>query len=48
MLASPSVHRITDEPLLPLEATSMAATKAGPRAVCPLASAFVNLLSNNS
>lgn len=47
MLANPSVQRITDEPLLPLEATSIAATKAGPKAVCPFASAFASLLSKS-
>ena len=37
MFAKPSVQRTTDEPGLPLEATSIEDSKAGPRAVCPFA-----------
>lgn len=37
MLANPSVHKITVDPGLPLEAISKADTKAGPNAVWPFA-----------
>jgi len=37
MFAKPSVQRTTVDPLLPFDATSIAATKAGPKAVCPFA-----------
>lgn len=44
MFARPSVQRITDEPGLPFEAISIAATKAGPNAVCPFAYCLLRLL----
>jgi len=44
MFANPSVHKTTDEPGLPFEATYIAETNAGPKAVCPLASVLVRLL----
>jgi hypothetical protein len=47
-LANPSVQRITEEPGLPLEATSIADTNAGPKAVCPLASVLFKLFINPS
>lgn len=37
IFAKPSVHMVTVEPGLPLEATSIADNKAGPKAVGPFA-----------
>jgi len=45
MLAKPSVQRNTEEPGLPFPAISIAVTRAGPSAVCPLASVLLILLS---
>lgn len=43
MFAKPSVQRTTDDPGLPFEATYIAETSAGPKAVCPLASVLFKL-----
>lgn len=48
IFAKPSVHNITVEPGLPFDAISIADTKAGPNAVCPLAYCFVNCFINVS
>jgi len=44
MFAKPSVQRTTDDPGLPLAATSIDDNKAGPKAVWPLAYVLFKLL----
>jgi hypothetical protein len=44
MFARPSVHRITDDPRLPLAAMFKAVINAGASAVCPDASILLILL----
>jgi hypothetical protein len=37
ILDNPSVHKYTEDPIVPFEAIYIAENMAGPKAVCPLA-----------
>lgn len=48
ILASPSVHKTTEEPGLPFDAKTIDVSKAGPRAVGPVSSRDRSFLASFS